>query len=130
MNRLIKSSELWKILLTRIPLGELQPTRIDALQGRRQTVLYNDAVKWLEGILACRVVVEAAKEYLVRTGNYSNILTNRHYLYFARAVWHYLNQNPSTAQPNIESLYSQFVSWGFNSEVLKSFALVQGIVIL
>ena len=127
MTRPIKSSELWRILLNRIPLSELQATRINQLQVQRQTVLYNDAVKWLEGMLASRVVVEAAKEFLVRTGNFSNLLKNRYYLYFSRAVWHYVNQNPSTALANIQALYSQFVSWGYDEIILKALAALQNV---
>jgi hypothetical protein len=126
----IKSSDLWRILLSRIPLSELQATRTDELQVQRQSVLYADAVKWLEGILSSRVVVQAAKEYLVRTGNYSNILTVRYYLYFVRAIWHYLNQNKATAQTNIEALYSQFVAWGYNADILSALGFLQGVVIL
>jgi len=108
----------------------LQNTRIDALQVQRQTALYNDAGKWIEGVLASRAVVEAAKQYLIQSGNCSDILTNRYYLYFSRAVWHYLNQNKATAQTNIETLYSQFVSWGYNLQILKALTLLQGIIIL
>ena len=86
-------------------------------------------MKWLTGILDSRSVVAAAKTYLIRTGNYSNILTNRYYLYFSRAVWHYLNQNRETAQSNIEALYSQFVEWGYSAEILRDLARLQDVVL-
>jgi hypothetical protein len=125
LTRSVRSSDLSNILYNRIPLQELQQTRINQLQVQRQTVLHNAAVKWLEGILDSRSAVQAAKEYLVRTGNYSNILTNRYYLYFARALWHYLNQNKATTQTNIEALYSQFVAWGYDANALKAVAALQ-----
>jgi len=127
LTRSIKSRELWRILLNRIPLSQLQRTRINALQVQRQTVLYDDAVVWLEGILNSRATVEVAKKYLIQSGNFQNLLTNRYYLYFARAVWHYLNQNPLTAQTNIQALYSQFVSCGYSADILRTLAFLQGI---
>jgi len=125
----LSSKNLWNVYLNRIPLAELQATRINSLQVKYQTAAYNYFVSWILNNLSNRAAVAAAKAYLIRTGNYSNVLTNPYYLYFSGLVSNYLRANPSTAQANIEVLYSQFFSWGFSGDILRALAHLQGISI-
>lgn len=94
MTRSARSSDLWRILLNRIPLTELQATRINPLQVQRQTEVYDLILSWFEGLLDSRATVEAARQYLIRTGSVSKILDLPYYEYFSGLVSNYLRVNP------------------------------------
>ena len=107
----------------------LLDTRVDDLQRTRQGLLYDDAVKWCEGIVRCWNTMQAACVFLERQDCIKRVYDRPYYLYFARLCWHYLNQNSSTAQANIEAVFSQFVSRGYSSEIMRALASLQGITI-
>ena len=129
MTRTVRSSDLWWILVNRIPLQELQATRISALQVQRQTFVYNGTVNYLQNLLSAQAVARAARDWLIRTGSVSNILEIPYYEYFAGYASFHLSANPASAQAEIEALFSQFVSWGYNANILRAIAFFQGVVI-
>ena len=129
LTRKIRIEWIWRILLGRITQQVLLDTRVDDLQRTRQGALYDDAVKWLEGLTNCWNTMLVARSFLERTDAIKKVYDRPYYLYFSRLCWHFLNQNPSTAQTNIEALFSQFVSWCCSSEIMRALASLQGITI-
>jgi len=125
----LSSKNLLSVYLNRAPLTELQATRINPLQVKCHTAAYDYFCPLILDTLQNRAVVQSAKAYLVRTGNYSNVLTNPYYLYSSGLVSNYLLTSPSTAQTNIERLFSQSVSWGYNADILSALAFLQGLII-
>jgi len=129
MTKSVKASALWHLLLDRIPLQELQATRINPLQVERQTYVYNGIVFYLENLLSARAAAKAAKEWLVRTGSVSKILDIPYYEFFAGYAAFHLLATPATAQALISALYSEYISWGFDSSTLLSILALQNITL-
>jgi len=127
LTRAARSSDLWKILLSRIPLQELQATRIDQLQVQRQTFLYDGIVSWFENLLSARAAAEAARKFLLGSGLISNPSDLADYTYFAGYASFILASNPATAKALISALYSEFTDWGFSPSILQSLLTLQNI---
>jgi hypothetical protein len=99
------------------------------LQAERQSALYKDAVGWLNSALEARGIVQAAKDYISRTGCVSETLKIPYYLFFSRACYHYIHQNAETAQAEIEALASSYISQGYDASVLQALARLQNVTL-
>ena len=73
-------------------------------------------------------VIDAAKAYLLRTGRISHTVDIASYLMFARLVWVHLNRDQPSAQALIGNDFNQFLSWGYDDEILRALAKLQNVV--